>query len=276
MQVCVWVRGLSASKVEVFLHVVPLAPRLTEPIDATQQSFDSCLQSLKVLSCASEMGRKQRNGRHIKARSVEFMEADIDVATDDLLEVAKRVKRWSSRLPRSLSLHGSLTLEATLAVHFLCLLRSRIAGGSIMAEVWARIVHELLPCVSRFGYAPTDPGILPWVELRSLPPLPGSDEATLLHPGQQRDIWSSFAADGTFGRLRAAWYGECARTAVPWDQTVPLPPPPPSVPRFEGQVAHTSAPAASTTTDQVGTTSQPLFLPPSSLPPPPSPTSSCW
>jgi len=151
-------------------------------------------------------------GRHIKARSVELMEADLDGAMDDMLSLeAKQNERitWASH---QWPLFASLNLQAAVAVHFLCLLRGRIAAGSIPADVWHRIVLAVLPCVLGFSYEAGGGAALPKVELRPWPPLPAATMPTAtLQPyqGQQRDVYTVFTQDHRhlFDHLQAWWRG---------------------------------------------------------------------
>ena len=89
-------------------------------------------------------------GRHIKAHSVELMEADLDGTLVDMVSLEARLKPRLAGLSLACQwpLPASLELQAGVAVHFLCLLRSRIAGGAIPSDLWKPIVLSLLPCIS--------------------------------------------------------------------------------------------------------------------------------
>ena len=211
----VYLRAEPNPHANVRLSLLPLngtpSPYPTTPIDVVEEDWDTCRRWIDTLVRASIMGRRQRMGRHIKAHSVELMEADLDDTTSDmrLLEAKQKTRvMWASRF---WPIPASLELQAAIAMHFLCLLRGRIAGGAIPADVWQQVVLAALPCVLSFRYE-VGGAALPKVELRPWPKLPAMTTASSSpqpYQGQQRDVYTNFAQDNRqlFELLQAGWRG---------------------------------------------------------------------
>ena len=121
---------------------------------------------------------RQRDGRHIRQRTVEVTSESLQDAIEEMHFMLQQ-RRWSTawlstvRFPRAKTtwpLPAWLAAELSKAVHFLCLLRGRLG---IVPDVWTRVVLEVLPCVRRFGYTRSSSSTLPWAECMALPLLPG-------------------------------------------------------------------------------------------------------
>ena len=123
------------------------------------------------------MAQKQRAGRHIRARTVE---AIVDELTDSIDSMHVMCVRWDFTqvdppTPDARPLFTRLEMMFARAVHFLCLLRGKISTASctlplIPAEVWSRVIFEVLPPVSHFAYH--DGSGTPIVRLAPLPTVP--------------------------------------------------------------------------------------------------------
>ena len=213
----VWVQP--TPKLDCTLRLRPTVPceLFTEPIDAVQLDAETSERWLDSHHKAALMVRRQAQGRHFRARTVEATEDLLTGCIDDMLFMLG-TPRWRADARRMLVAEPSnpylwpipATLErsAREAVHFLCLLGGRLADGAIPADVWASVVHLVLPRVRCYGYSNSCFHILgcrPWVELAPLPALPSAPclkliASTLLT--RQDTLLHEF--------LVAAWVGERA------------------------------------------------------------------
>ena len=225
MAVRVWVRANNSRVVsatsrpdssdDVLVRLRPLsgcpAPMPSDPIDCASRDFRTCSRWLDGFTRGVEMVWRQRSGRHIRARTVEAAGLLLDDVLGDMLQMLT-CHRWHGmgalRPGDGWPLPASLELQACSAVHFLCLLRGRIAGGAIVADIWKRIIIEVLPCVARFGYSPRSG--TPWVALYSLPRLPSER-----HEGWTRAAAAELLDDADdailLEALRDSWRGATAQ-----------------------------------------------------------------
>ena len=222
MAVRVWVRANNSRVVsadssdDVLVRLRPLtgcpAPTPSDPIDSASRDFRTCCRWLDGFTRGVEMVWRQRNGRHIRARTVEAASLLLDDTLGDMVQMLA-CHRWHTmggalRPGDGWPLPASLELQTSSAVHFLCLLRGRLAGGAIVADIWKRVILEVLPCVARFGYSPRSG--TPWVALYSLPRLPSER-----HEGWTRAAATELLDDADdailLDALRDSWRGATAQ-----------------------------------------------------------------
>ena len=150
-------------------------PLLSDSVSAIVTDYETCRRWLDGLTSSVHMMWRRRNGRHIRERTMEATAWLLDDCFCDMRAMLA-TPRWRAAVSLATGdgwpLPASLELLASSTVHYLCLLRGRLANGAIVADVWRRIVAELLPCVERFGYSRRAAGGGPWVVLRPLAPLP--------------------------------------------------------------------------------------------------------
>lgn len=170
---------------EVVLRIRPATPQAGCPKSYPHDKVDQCVEDHATCSTwCSELGWgiammvKLTRGRHVRARTFEYKQEEVNDAFVDMCAMLKQ-PRW--QVPKLLSdgwpLPASLELLTSSAVHFLCLLRGRLANGTIVADVWKTVVRHALPTVLRFGYTPAGSG--PWVVLQRFPPLPSERVAAI-------------------------------------------------------------------------------------------------
>ena len=181
MPVRLWLRTQDdqSSPVTLRLRTLPTTPSpppRSEPIDRINDDPATCAEWLNCCRRGTEMMWRIRHGRHVRARTVEATSEMLCFALDEMCSMIE-TKRWCGsnahfhrRQPRrdGWPLVASLELQAVASVHYLCLLRCRIADGAIPADLWRVIILSVLPSVSRFGYGTGGP----WVVLKALPPPP--------------------------------------------------------------------------------------------------------
>ena len=153
-------------------------PAVTEVISAVSQDHNTCRAWIADTATIVNFALQIRRGRHVRARTLENARDDLEQSTHDLGHLMDTPRWRASRALHSPArpmepIPASLELVASVAVHFLCLLRCRVAGGAITADLWRAIVTHVLPCVKSFGYAKTGP-MAPWIVLEPLPELPGT------------------------------------------------------------------------------------------------------
>ena len=187
--VAVYIRAQGDASVVVRVWPTPaslcLQPPPGEPIDVACSDYSRCKEWLNNWMRATSMAQKQRAGRHIRARTVE---ATVDELSDAIDSMHAMCVRWDldhRRQPApDTPLLARLKVNFCRAVHFLCLLRGAISTSRalplIPAEVWSRIVLEVLPPVSHFAYIHAPPRhhhhgpAAPMVRLAPLPMVPAT------------------------------------------------------------------------------------------------------
>jgi hypothetical protein len=152
--------------------------RSNEPISCCADSHALSSRLLHALGRMASALEREDGGRHIRERSREAMqEAVADTMTDVLQRTlaGERIWRLGGRAQPLHALHESWLSEA---VHHLCLLRYRIACGTLPSDVWRAVVFGVLhPCLCDFGYRLEG---LPAVFMAPLPTLPSMHQRALL------------------------------------------------------------------------------------------------
>ena len=190
-------------------HRSSVLPLPQDPIDTPVIDHRTCRVWLDALTSATLMTWRQRDGRHIRARTVDANREHLEMGIEEML-IMLGTRRWEPVWNQDKScwpLPAWLELMFSRAVHFLCLLHRRLADGALPADIWKRIILETLPTLTRFVYARSSVGG-PQVEILPLPLLPGEREGE-----NQVDAQHSLSALLTFQdaaaltRLSSRWSG---------------------------------------------------------------------
>jgi hypothetical protein len=173
-RVAVWVKASRAVTHDrddnVLVRLRPIASSCSRPIDGMPittvvNDWQTCHTWLADSRTFVEMTNRQRKGRHIRARTAERVHTSTLDAMDEL-QCMLETPRWKKHSGAYYwPLMASLELQASAAVHFLCLVRGRLANGALAPEIWRLVVLQTLPCVRDFGYR----RLGPWVEMHALP-----------------------------------------------------------------------------------------------------------
>ena len=123
---------------------------------------DDCVADMQVIrrwidalaAAARCVGRQQR-GMHVRARTLENIQSDLEVGIEMLYDLLL-TPRWAPYRASHAAFGGVLEAHVGASIHFLCLARTRVCDGAIPSDIWKKVILGVLPSVQDFHYCGSD------------------------------------------------------------------------------------------------------------------------